>query len=174
MQTVSAFSLLIKIKSKPKISAVSCFSTQELMILHVKFSQKIHRHYGKMETIIAERDSSVSTNTAVKTPFKILRKKKECSSQTECRELHLLVELTGLSLQNTKVISCLSDLSQIQLQDSEAVGHSARCKQQNRYVQDLTSAQGTLKRPFSLDFQPACAEEGTKLQQANKWPAPPT
>lgn len=64
-----------------------------------------------MQTIIAERDSSVSTNTIVKTPFKIPRKKKAGSSQTECRELHLLVEQTGLSSQNTKLILCLRAVS---------------------------------------------------------------
>lgn len=75
------------------------------MILHViKFPQTIHRHYGKMQTIIAERDSLVSTNTTVKTPFKILggKKKKAGSSQTECRELHLLVKQTGLSSHKTQ------------------------------------------------------------------------
>lgn len=41
----------------------------------IKFSQTIHRHYGKMQTITAERDSFVSTNTIVKAPFKILRGK---------------------------------------------------------------------------------------------------
>lgn len=52
------------------------------MILHlIKFSQKIHRHYGKMQTIIAERESSVRTNTIVKTRVKILREKKKKKRQ---------------------------------------------------------------------------------------------
>lgn len=103
------------------------------MILHlIKFSQTIHRHYRKMQTIIDERDSSVSTNI-VKTYLK-KKKKKSRSSQTECRELHLLVKQTGLSSQNTKLTLCISELSQIQLQDSEPVDHSARYKQQNRCV----------------------------------------
>lgn len=124
------------------------------MILHlIKLSQKIHRHYGKIQTIIAERDSSVSTNSIVKTPFKILRKKKKASSsQTECRELHLLVEQTGLSSQNTKVILYLSELSQIQLQDSEPVGYSARCKQQNMYVQDMTFCPGNSQKTILTRF----------------------
>lgn len=101
----------------------------------IKSSQTIHRHYAKTQIITAERDSSVSTNTIVKTAFKILRKKKKAgSSQTECRELHLLVKQTGLSSQNIKLILCISELSQIQLQYSEPVGHSATCQQQNRYV----------------------------------------
>lgn len=102
------------------------------MSLHLtKFSPTIHRHYGKMQTIIAERDSSVSTNTIVKTP---LKKNKSGPSQTECRELHLLVKQTGLSSQNTKLILHISELSQILIQDSEPVGHSATYKLQNRCV----------------------------------------
>lgn len=74
------------------------------MILHIiKFSQTIHRHHGKMQNIIAARDSLVSTNTIVKTSCKILGgKKKAGSSQTECRELHLLVKQTGLSSHKTQ------------------------------------------------------------------------
>lgn len=60
--------------------------------------------------------------------------------------------------QNTKLILGISELSQ-------SLGAILLGVNSNVDVfRTWPSTQGTLKKPFNLDFQPSCAEEGTKLQ----------
>jgi len=112
-----------------------------------------------MQNITAERDSPVSTNTVVKTSFKRLQKKAG-TSQTDCRELHLLAK-QSLSHSKHKADFCIARSrlrSNFNTRSSRATLLGAHGK--TDVFRTRSSTQGNLKRPFSLDFQPVRAEKG--------------